>query len=246
MKPLHLALFILILISSCGTKEELIPFTGIQTTAQVQGKDPELTIVNGNFTFDEIDIDNPIGKLPIPLLGNFVQDLAGVFADIFVILSDDWEVDQEAQYIEIPEIDEDYIVGLQLTKLEFRIVPSSGDRRGGMFGRISDIISNRKPKLDFIEKIEIYAATEQMLAEDKSVLLAWYYFDKDRLNKCLKQCIKLDIKQEPQGGIANLVPYLTGQTKLYLFPKVQINKTPKTKIKLKGKVDFRVKVKLPF
>lgn len=246
MKPLHFALIFLTLIVSCGTKEELTPFTSVQTTAQAQGVDPNLTIVNGNFTFDEIDIDNPIGKLPIPLLGNFVQDLAGVFADIFVILSDNWEVDQEAQFIEIPEIDEEYIVGLQLTKLEFRIVPTNDDRRRGMFGRISEIISNRKAKLDFIEKIEIYAATEKMLAEDKSVLLAWYYFDELKLGKCLKQCIKLDIKRDPQGGVANLVPYLVGQTKLYLFPKVKINKTPKTKIKLKGEVDFRVKVKLPF
>lgn len=241
-----LIFILLIALSSCGTKEELVPFTSVQTTAQSQGKHPELTIVNGNFEFDDISVDNPIGKLPIPLLGNFVQNLAGVFADIFVVLSDDWEVDQDAQFIEIPEIDEEYIVGLQLNKLDFKIIPESVSFRSNFFNRLTDLITNKKAKLDFIEKIEIYAATEDMLSKDESILLASYTYDKEKLRKCLSQCIKLDVKRDSIGAPENLVPYLTGQTKLYIFPKVEINKTPKANFKIKGSIDFRVKVRLPF
>lgn len=236
----------LLFLCACGVKETLTPFTEVQTTAEVQGKHPELTIMSGNFTFDDISVDNPVGKIPVPFLGTFVQNLAGLFADIFVILNDDWEVDQETQFIEVPEIDEDYIVGLELRSLNFRIIPNSGDRGRGMVGRLTDTLSNKRPSLDFIEKIEIYVATEEMLSKKQSLLLASYTYDEEKLEKCLQQCIKMDIKEDLQGGKENLVPYLVGQTKLYVFPKVEINKTPKANFRIKGNIDFRLKVKLPF
>ncbi|GEM_PF-5421580 len=229
-----------IILIGCGAKESIEPFTKAITTAESQGKDPELNIVSGGFTFDDISINNPVGKIPIPILGTFVQNLANVFADVFVLLNNDWEVDQDAQFIDIPSIDSEYINSIQVRNLEFKIVPNSDEN-------ISESTkAGRRARLDFIEKIDIYIANDEMLARGESTLLARYRYNKNQLKDCLYECIKLTIQKDGEGLNPNIVPLLNNASKLYIFPKVEINSIPKAKFRIRGKIDFRLKFKLPF
>ena len=230
-----LLLFISItLFTSCGNKDNISPFSPVKTLAETQGIDPGHTVFQGEFTFDEIDIHNPVGKLPVPIIGDFIQDLVGIFADIVVYLSQDWEVDQKDHYIKLPEINPEYIESIQITKLQFSIKESP------------EKILPKKPRLDFIEKIEIYLATEEMLKEKTPTLFSRYNYDRKELRKCSKKCLKLKIEKDHFGNPINLVPLLAGQSKLYLIPKVEIKRTPKLSLKIQGLIGFKVKLKLPF
>ncbi|MCF8060310.1 MAG: hypothetical protein K9K67_13495 [Bacteriovoracaceae bacterium] len=206
--------------------------------AESQGEDPTLTIVSGDYVFDDIAIGNPLGKLPIPIIGSFIQNLANVFTDIFVILNNDWEVEQEAHFIEVPLIEGDLLNSLQIGHLDFTIVPDDPLLKG--------LIINRKDRLDFIEKIEIYIANEEMLKKGHSELFARYLFNKTELKSCDYQCIKLTILKDSKGEVKNIAPLLINSTKLYLFPKVEINSIPKSNFRIRGKINFSLKLKLPF
>lgn len=217
-------------LSACGAKQSIEPFARPTTVAQSQGLDPELTVVSGAFTFDEFDVDNPVGSIPVPILGIFVENLAGIFADIFVLLNDDWEVEQEPQTLEIPELDGEYFKQLQVKNLEFSIT-------GG---------TNGKAGLDFIEELTIYIANEEMWAKNQKIELATYRYDKAALKRCKKKCLSLKIAEDRNDNLYNLMNILEGSTKLYIIPKVKINSIPKSEFKISGNIDFRLAFKLPF
>ena len=233
MNIVNLTLFLAISLTvfSCGQKESIEPFTQPTTVAQSQGRDPNLTVVSGGFTFDEIDVSNPVGSVPVPILGIFVENLAGLFADIFVLLNDDWEVEQEAQFIEVPELDADYFKELQVKNLEFSIT-------GGN--------DNGKASLDFIESLTIYVANEKMWLNNEKIKLADYRYDKAALKRCKQKCLTLEMAKERDESFYNLMKILDGSKRLYIIPKVKINSIPKSEFKILGNIDFRLAFQLPF
>lgn len=244
-KALLFSITVLLLsLLSCGREEMISPFADVRTIAETQGDDPELTIVSGKFTFDEIEIDNPVGRLPVPIIGKFLQNLGGLFADIFIRLNENWEVDQVVQSIEIPELDPEYITSLQITNLSFTIIEDS----------ISDNAQDkREANLKFIDLIEIHIATESMLNREETIKLATYHMERDKelFNQCLEKCIPLKIKEESVPNenrldFLNLVPTLIGHKRLYVIPVVKIGSVPKKDFKIKGDIGYRLKIKLPF
>lgn len=228
---LLLALFTLLVGGvSCGQKEHIDPFALPTTAAQSQGKDPELTVVSGGFVFDEVDVSNPVGSVPVPILGIFVENLAGLFADIFVLLNNNWEVEQDPQTIDIPEFDTSYFKELQIQNLDFAI--TGGD--------------NNKAALDFIENLTIYVANEKMWEKGEKIMLAQYNFDRAALKRCKKKCLNLKVAELRNGTKYNIMPLLEGSKKLFIIPKVKINSIPKSEFKISGNIDFRLAFKLPF
>lgn len=157
--PLTILFLALLLTGFFRQKSESIdPFAKVTTVAESRGRDRELTVVSGAFVFDEFDVDNPVGRVPVPILGVFVENLAGLFADIFVLFNDDWEVEQESLSLEIPELDPDYFKELQLSNLDFSITSAT----------------NEKANLEFIENLTIYVANEDMHERGEKLMLARY------------------------------------------------------------------------
>ena len=239
-------IFTLFLTFSCGKKEEVFPFARPVTVAEQMGNDSEITLVNGDFEFDDIEVTRPVGNIPIPIIGGFIQEFANTFANLFVVLNNNWELDQEAPMIELPELDPDYIPGIQIKSVDFRIVKGSESRSNNPITRAYQWITNKKAKLDFVKKLHIYIATQEMWDNGEMQRVAWYDYDKEQLQNCRNRCLNFHLERGEDGLPLNLVPILNGQTQVYIIPDVEIHSAPKRKFKIKGNIDFQVSLKLPF
>lgn len=235
IRPLLLAL-VIVLSPSCKQEESIAPFANARTLAQAQGRDPELTIVRGAFTFDELDVANPVGDVQVPILGNFLTNLASAFANLFILINKDWEIEQEPIALEIPDIDSDIFINLNLKTLQFQI-------KGGT--------QDKKASLNFIEEIDIYLATKEMLANNEGEIYARYRFNKAQLKRCKEKCIYFNLMENEEGESLNLMPLLTQASlsedkKIYIIPKIKINSVPKANFKIDGNIDFKLGFKAPF
>lgn len=235
---LTLILTLLLLLASCQEEETITPFANPQTVAQTQGRDPELTIVRGAFDFDELSVDSPIGGGNVPILGNFLNRLATAFANLFILINRDWEVEQEPMALEIPEIDSEIFINLSLKTLSLRIQGTD---------------PNEKASLEFIENLDLYMATPEMLIRGESTLFARYSYNKAQLKRCKERCIDFELLKTKKEDIdhINLMPLIieassSDEKIIYIIPKIRINSIPKANFKIEGSVDFKLGFKLPF
>ncbi|MCP4913357.1 MAG: hypothetical protein GY909_09565 [Oligoflexia bacterium] len=242
------AFFVVVtMLAGCSQKEEIRSFATTETVAQQLGKDNDLIIVDGKYRFDDIQISQPVKNIPIPVLGTFVREFANVFANFFVILNSDWEVDQEAAYIDIPELDPEYIKSLEIRRIQLSIVPGSENETRNPFYRFYQRVTGKRPKLDFIKKIHISIATEDMEKTEQKIRIASYDFDRKELKRCKKQCLEFFITRDAAGtSPINLIPIIQNTKRIYIYPEVEVHSAPRRKFDIKGKIDFRVKFKLPF
>lgn len=243
------AFFIVItMLAGCSQKEEIRSFATPETVAEQLGKDNELIVVDGKFKFDDIQVSQPVKDfIPIPLLGTFVREFANVFANFFVILNSDWEVEQEAAFIDIPELDPEYIKSLEIKRIQLSIIQGSEEETRNPFYRFYNRVTGKRPKLDFIKNIYISIATEDMQKNNQKVRIATYDFDRRELKRCNKQCLEFYITRDAVGTAPiNLMPIIQNTQRIYIYPEVEVHSAPRRKFDIKGKIDFRVKFKLPF
>lgn len=247
MNQVFLTFFIFLLFTSCGQEQKIEPFARpIKVNQQYDADENGLITINGQYQFDDIQIQQPVNKIPIPVLGTFVREFANTFANLFLLINQDWDVEQEAPYVEVPELDTEYIRSIQIERLNFYILPESIETSPNPFVRIYQRLVNKRAKLDFIKKIKVYMATEQMMKENKKILLADYRYNLKRLKECNKKCLEFKINEDEYLNKLNIVPIIAGQKRIYIIPELEIQSAPRVQFKIRGNIDFKVKFFLPF
>lgn len=232
---------LLALFSSCQKEESITPFTKAQTLAESQGRHSELTIVRGAFSFDELSIDSPIGGGDVPILGNFLNRLATAFANLFIRMNSDWEVEQAPMTLDlndIPEIDPEIFINLSLKSLTLQIKGNVPDERAS---------------LDFIERIDLSLATKEMFENGEEIVFARYIHNEEELKRCGDKCLNflLEKARDHESDRLNIMPLIiesaaSESKQLYIIPRIRINSVPKANFKIEGSVDFKLGFKLPF
>ncbi len=236
-------LFLMVtMLAGCNSEEGISPFASPETIAKQLGKDSELVIVDSKFRFSDLQVDQPVKRIPIPVLGTFIGEFANTLTNFFLILNNDWDVSQDANFIEIPNLDPLYIKSIEIKNIELNIVDGSVSKTKNPLYRFYQWMTNKRAKLDFIKKIDIYIATEE-----QKIKVASYRYNKDKLKKCNKKCINFHISRDAtQFGPINLMPILQNKRRIYIYPEVDIHSAPRRKFNIEGKLDFRIKLKLPF
>lgn len=245
MKLKILILFILFSSAFSCAKEEIESFANPITLAEQRGQDPELTIITGGFKFDDIDISTPVGDIPIPILGSFIREFANSFANLFLVLANNWDIEQDAPFIEIPKMDLSLIDSIQITNLDLKIIPGSTIRSKNPAVRFYQWLTFKKAKLDFIRTINIYLTSDKLLKTDNKILLASYDFKEQKL-ECESKCLKFNMLKESSEDNINLKHLIENSSKIYIIPKIEIKSAPKRRFKLNGNIDYKIKFRLPF
>ncbi|PIP93092.1 MAG: hypothetical protein COW00_19030 [Bdellovibrio sp. CG12_big_fil_rev_8_21_14_0_65_39_13] len=242
-----IALFMLFsFASACGKSESITPFAQAKKTAQQQGQDSEYIVFSAKYRFDDVDVQRP-NTVPLPILGPVLNEVGNIFAGFFLVLSQNWEVDQEAPEIELPFMDLDVVHSIEIKRVRLTIIPGSIKESNNPLVKLYQWLTFKKAKLDFIKSIDILISNDDLLnSNDVKLRLGKFDSTKQSLD-CEKKCMELQMHRDSdQNKFLNLVPLMKGQRKLYLFPKVEVKAIPKRTFKVAVEMDFEIKLHLPF
>lgn len=238
MKLFGLTLLLLV-ISACGPleREGLKPIAEVQTLAEVLGTGNSPTIELA-FKFQDIDIAPPVRRIPIPILGGIVSEIGNTFAELFILLNADWDVDQEPLTIDIPAIDPETLQSLELTLLDLKIVPGSVRNSSNPLVNFWNTITFKRAHLKFLNSMSIYVANEKMYSRGEWSRVAAY---KANVNgtACEGKCLSFDTKLT-QGKSSNLARILEEGGRIYIRPEVDVKATPKRSFNLAGEIRLKV------
>lgn len=234
-----LGLLILSFFSACGPleKESVQPFAEVQTLADILGSGNAPTI-DLTFKFEDINVKPPVRRIPVPLLGTIVSEIGNAFAEVFIQLNRDWDVRQEPLVLDLPPIDADSLKALEIKSLELKIVPGSVVRSRNPLVNLWQTITFKKANLNFLSRMTIFVANEQMYAAGEWSRIARYR-EKDQGTACEGKCLTFDTKLE-KGERLNLSKLLARGGLIYIRPDVEVKSTPKRSFNLAGEIKIRV------
>lgn len=91
---------VILSLSACGPleKEKVNPVAKVQTLADMlgSGKSPTIELT---FKFQDINVEPPIRRIPIPIIGTIVSELGNTLAEVFILLNQAWGVKQEPLFL---------------------------------------------------------------------------------------------------------------------------------------------------
>lgn len=242
-----ISLFILLtLFSACGKEETITPFAQAKRTAQQQGDDSEFIVFSAKYRFDDVDVERP-NTIPLPVLGPVLNEVGNIFAGFFLVLSQNWEVDQEAPEIELPHMDFSLVHSIEIKRVQLTIIPGSIKESSNPLVKLYQWLTFKKAKLDFIKSVDIMISNDDLMnSNDTKLRLGKFDSTKQKL-ECEKKCMVLQMHRDSdETKFLNLVPLMKGQRRLYLFPKVEVKAIPKRTFKVAVEMDFEIKLNLPF
>lgn len=254
MKPHYLILLMILGLSSCGQNESIDVVYAPETISEQRGDRMGMTNLTLKQKFSEVQVNRPLKfPIPLPIVGAFIQDFGNILANsIIFVNSGEWDVEKGAEpiYLDIPNIDEEYIKTIRVKKISINIVPGSAKPARNIIFRTWDRIRKKEANLDFIKNIEILVSQEdnfrEALKNDQAFSLATYKRGSQRLG-CDGQCIDFEIKGNTSGSDQfNLVPFLKGRSGIYISPLASVNKTPNWNFEIEGEIEFEVELKLGF
>lgn len=242
--------FLSLLNFSCGSEESLTPFAEPLTLSQQQALNSGEggLKVRLSFNFSDLKVERPI-NIPVPLLGGFIQDFGNMFANILITANqNEWDVRQDAAYIDIPEFDLEFVRSVRIVKMSMGMIPGTERLAGNALTNAGRIILGRSPSLNFIESINLFVWRKDYDSPDDRIMspLATYQKTRHRLG-CDKKCINFAITQNiTDMQNFDLTPMLSRPGKLFIIPVVQVNKTPRWNFEMQGTIEFEIEIGLPF
>lgn len=254
MNFLFLILSISLGLVSCGQGESIDVTYAPETISEQRGDLQGMTNLKLKQKFSEVQVNRPLKfPIPLPIVGAFIQDFGNILANsIIFVNSGEWDVEKGSDpvYLEIPNIDEEYVKTIRIKKISINIVPGSAKPARNFIFRTWDRIRKREANLDFIKNIEIFVSHEdnfrEALKNGQAFSLAAYQRGSQRLG-CDGQCIDLEIKGNSNlSDELNLVPFLRGRSGIYISPLASVNKTPNWNFEIEGEIEFEVELKLGF
>ncbi len=229
-----LQLLIIISLVSCGKSE-------IDADIKPVVVKDRLRILKLDYDLEEVEVDSPVrifSKLPIPFFGGLADTLTGAFIDAFIEISNGHQVstDKDGDFLEIGTIDRDYITKISISKIQLEYVP----KRKKWWQQLNPM-NLFKDDFEFIEKIQVYIATDEMLKNNPDLRkLIAFYNEKDKNYTCeKKRCIDLRIPE------VNLLNEIQDNGNLYIIPTIEIDGAPNDFI-LRGKIEFIVETNFDF
>lgn len=238
MRLLVIALFTMAL-AACGPleREEVKPVTEVQTLADVlgTGNSPTIDLV---FKFEDIDVAPPVRRIPIPLIGTVVSEIGNAFAEVFIMLNSDWSVKQEPLIIDLPALDPETLKGLELTKLDLKIVPGSVRDSRNPLVNLWNTITFKRAHLKFLNRMTIFVATEDMYARGEWARVARYKKGEQEI-ACEGKCLSFTTSLADNKNV-DLAQMLQEGGRIYVRPDVEVKATPKRSFNLAGEIRLKV------
>lgn len=229
-------------IHACGPleKELVQPIAKVQTLADVlgSGKSP---VIDLTFKFEDISVDPPVRRIPVPILGTIVSEIGNTIAEIFITLSQNWGVDQEPLMLELPAIDEHTLEVLELKGLDLKIVPGSVRNSRNPLLNLWNTITFKRANLKFLSRMTIFIANEEMYKAGEWARIARFNKSDHQLG-CEDKCLIFDTKLE-KGESLNLAKVLKDGGPIYIKPDVDVKATPKRSFTLSGEIKISVVLK---
>lgn len=245
---------VILIASSCGQSESIDVKYAPKTISEQRGDKLGMTKITLKQQFSEVQVNRPLRfPIPLPIVGAFIQDFGNILANsIIFINSGEWDVEKGADpiYLDIPEIDEEYVKAIRVKRISINIVPGSAKPARNIVFRTWDRLRKKEANLDFIKQIEIIISQDDnlrmALKSDQAFPLASYRRGNQRLG-CDGQCIDFEItRNETRTDQLNLVPFLKGRSGVYISPVASVNKTPNWNFEIQGEIEFEVELKLGF
>lgn len=244
-KSLFLVLLMLTFFG-CGKSENIESFATPRTIAEQQGEDPNLVVFKASYRFEDVDVQRP-NTIPLPVLGPVLNEVGNMFANIFIVFSQDFDVEQKPTEVELPYIALDMVHSIEIKRVRVRIIPESVVESKNPLVKLYQWLTFKKAKLDFIKSIEIQVSNDDLLEENDLKLKLGRYDSAKHALSCEQKCLELQMhKDSDEKKFLNLVPIIRDQRKIYLFPKVEVRAIPKRSFKVAVEMDFEIKVKMPF
>lgn len=219
---------LLILITSCGVKEELTPSINTKTVNQLIEDKP----MAFNFKIEAGQVDEfgkGFGKLF--LVGPLLKKFARFFANLSIQGSDGKELELDSEVIDLSPLKDTetkYLDYIYLDKIELRIKDPK-----------------KKDTLKFFKKIEIYLedADKFDLPVDEQGRFLLVSYDQDlNILKCGGTCLELSLAQLNWKSIL----FAKNTNQMRLKPKFVINSVPTQTFELAGEVEFSIKFNTGF
>lgn len=249
-----LLVFLFATLVGCGQSESIDVKYAPKTIAEQKGEADGMTKLILKQKFSEVRVNRPLRfPIPIPIIGSFIQDFSNILANsIIFVNSGEWQVDKNAEpiYLEIPDIDEDFVKTIRVKKISISIVPDTAKPARNFIFRTWDRIRKNQADLKFVNDIKILVSHEDNLSDarkkDQVLTLASYKKGKQKLG-CDGQCIEFEIQgNELLSNQLNLVPFLKGRSGVYVSPLASVSKTPKWNFEIQGEIEFEVELRLGF
>ncbi len=234
-----LGLLFISILAGCGPleKESVKPFAEVQTLAEALGTGSAPSI-DLTFKFEDINVQPPVRRIPIPLLGTIVSEIGNAFAEVFIQLNRDWDVKQEPLILDLPPIDADSLKALEIKNLDLKIVPGSVVRSRNPLVNLWQTITFKKANLNFLSRMTIFVANEEMYAAGEWSRIARYR-ESEQVLSCEGKCLTFDTKLE-KGERLNLSKLLAKGGLIYIRPDVEVKSTPKRNFNLAGEIKIKV------
>lgn len=235
---LILVSLVILSLSACGPleKEKVNPVAKVQTLADMlgSGKAPTIELT---FKFQDINVEPPIRRIPIPIIGTIVSELGNTLAEVFILLNQAWGVKQEPLILDLPPIDSDTLRALEIKSLDLKIVPGSVQHSRNPLVNAWNTITFKKANLKFLSRMTIFVANEEMYRAGEWSRIARYR-ESEQGTACEGKCITFDTKLD-KGERLNLSQLLKHGGLLYIRPDVEVKGAPKRTFNLAGEIRIR-------
>lgn len=238
MRLLVIALFTLAL-NSCGPleREQVKPVAEVQTLADVlgTGNSPTIDLV---FKFEDIDVAPPVRRIPIPLIGTVVSEIGNTLAEVFIAINRDWSVKQEPLILDLPALDPETLKGLEVTKLDLKIVPGSVTDSRNPLVNFWNTITFKRAHLKFLNRMTIFVASEEMYERGEWARIARYKKGEQEI-ACEGKCLSFNTRLVDNKSV-DLAQMLQEGGRIYVRPDVEVKATPKRSFNLAGEIRLKV------
>src|SRR5690606_22963461 len=179
-----------------------------------------------------------VRRIPIPLIGTVVSEIGNAFAEVFIMLNSDWSVKQEPLIIDLPALDPETLKGLELTKLDLKIVPGSVRDSRNPLVNLWNTITFKRAHLKFLNRMTIFVATEEMYARGEWARVARYKKGEQEI-ACEGKCLSFNTKLVDNKSV-DLAQMLQEGGRIYVRPDVEVKATPKRSFNLAGEIRLKV------
>src|SRR5690606_24678662 len=190
--------------------------------------------------FEDIEVAPPVRRIPLPLIGTIVSEIGNTFAELFIVLNQNWDVAQEPMVLDFPPLDPDTLESLEVTSLDLKIIPESVQRSRNPLVNFWNWLTFKRAHLKFIRRMGLYIATEDMYENNEWARVARYDHDEQGAT-CENKCISFETKST-NGKRVNLARILQDGGRIYIRPELDIRTTPKRTFNLAGEIRLRAKL----
>ncbi len=213
----------LLLGSSCGVREELVPTSGSKMVNELVNDQP----MKFAFKIEAGEVDEfakGFGKLF--LVGPLLKKVARFFANMTIQGSEGKAIELDAELIDISQLKDTetkYIDFIHLDKIELQIKDPT-----------------KKDSLKFIKNLEVYlenADAFDLPSDDQGRFLLISYDQELNGLKCNGTCMELSLAQINWKSLL----FSKNSNQMQLKPKFVINSVPTQSFQLAGEVIFSIK-----